>query len=310
MAKRFKWFTIFRYLGILMFIIVIARTNLRDLWGWLKNVDGWMLLIALVLQLVMLFIKSSRWLLMNEKRPNFGNLFQRFGEFQEAYALGVVTPGRMGELLKAGHASGRTGVVSSGLLVIAERGFDLSIFFFMAGISLVMGYLSVLSPSVGYVLTSIAVIGMVITFSILVFPVVVKWVEWLMKRIRIIPRDQYLVYVKRSPGSLAIFLTLSFLSNMTAFFSFYFTALAVHLSIGFMATSGSVALAGVINTIPVTVMGIGTRDVTLLYVLRDLPRAQVIAFSGLILLVFQIFGGVLALVGGQVFLQLAKKKDH
>jgi hypothetical protein len=62
----------------------------------------------------------------------------------------------------------------------------------------------------------------------------------------------------------------------------------------------------VINTIPVTIMGLGTRDVTLLYVLRDIPKPQVLAFSGLILLVSQVGGGLIALVGGQIFLYKAK----
>jgi uncharacterized membrane protein YbhN (UPF0104 family) len=244
--------------------------------------------------------------MLNEKEPDLGKLYQRFGELMEGYALGTVTPGRMGELMRAGHAKGRSGVVSTGLVVIAERGFDLSIFFMVAGLSLVMGYLAVLSPLVGWLLILVAIAGMTTAISILLFPAVVRWVDWIMKKVRIVPKDQSLVFTKRDGMSLWTFLLLTLLSNLSAFMSFYFTALAVRLDIGLMSVSGSVALAGVINTIPVTVMGIGTRDITLLYVLSELPRAQVIAFSSLILFVFQVVGGVLALIGGQLFLQLAR----
>jgi uncharacterized protein (TIRG00374 family) len=307
-GRRFKWFTVFRYLGVLVFIIVIARTDLHELLNWLKNVDLWFLLGALLLQVMLLLVKSVRWLLLNEKKPDITKMFQRFGEFQEAYALGTVTPGRMGELMKAGHAQGRSGVVTSGLLVIAERGFDLSVFFLVAGITLSLDFFSVLGPAVGYLLILVALTGMTIAVSILVFPVVVRWVDWIMKRIRILPPDKSLAFEKRSSGRILMFLLLSLVSNLIAFLSFYFTALAANVDLGFMIVSGSVALAGVMNTIPVTIMGIGTRDITLIYVLNEVPRAQVIAFSSLILMVFQIFGGVLALIGGQLFLRLATKR--
>jgi glycosyltransferase 2 family protein len=305
---RFKWFTLFRYLGILLFIIVISQTNLRELWGWLKTVDVWMILVALLLQGILLFIKSCRWFLLNEKAVDRNKVYQRFGEFMEAYALGAVTPGRMGELFKAGHARGRPGVISAGLLVVSERGFDLSIFFCVAGISLIFSNLPGLSPIVKYLLLLAGLAGISIAIAIQTVPVVMRWTGWLMKRLRIMSRDQSLEFRPRSSGSLWAFIILSILSNLTAFLSFYFTALAVHLGLGFIKISGSVAIAGVINTIPITIMGIGTRDITLLYLLKDVPQAQVIAFSGLILLVFQVFGGVLALVGGEFFLQLARRK--
>jgi uncharacterized membrane protein YbhN (UPF0104 family) len=200
-------------------------------------------------------------------------------------------------------------VVSSGLLVIAERGLDLSLFFLMAGIALSIGYLNVFSPSFGYLITLIAITGISIAFSILLFPGVVSLVDKIMKRVRLIKDNQTLIFVPRKGKSLVIFSLLSILSNMIAFFSFYFIAIAILIHLDFMTISGSVALAGIINSIPVTIMGIGTRDVTLLYVLSEIPKAQVLAFSGLILLVSQIGGGVIALVSGQFFLFKAKKSS-
>lgn len=294
-------------MGIIAFVIVLARTNLNELWHWFREVDLWMLLAALLLQVVMLSVKSTRWLLLNESEVNTSRVLQRFGEFLEAYALGAVTPGRMGELLKAGHAKGKSGVVSSGLIVVAERGFDLSIFFLVAGMSIVLGYLDILDHFIGYILVLVAFAGMIVAVSILVIPAITHWVIGIMKKIRIVPADAISHFARRNAKATFSFFALSVISNLCAFLSFYYTAGAVHLTPGFMIISGSVALAGVINTIPVTVMGIGTRDITLLYTLSGFPRAQVIAFSSMILLVFQIFGGVLALIGGQVFLWKAKR---
>lgn len=304
---KIKWFTIIRLFGIALFIAILSRTNLAELLDWIEHVDGWMLLLAILFQVLLLFFKCLRWYLLNEIGFQAKAIYQRFGEFLEAYAIGVVTPGRMGEILKAGHASGRSGVVSAGLLVISERGFDLSIFFLIAGIAPVLGYLSGINKAFGYLLIIIAFLGIFLSFSILIFPGVVRAIGFILKRLRIISGDQPLIFVSRKNIALINFTILSILGNLCAFLSFYYTALAVMINLGFIPISGSVALAGVINTIPVTIMGLGTRDVTLLYVLKEIPQAQVLAFSGLILLVSQIVGGVISLLTGQYFLLKAKK---
>lgn len=305
--KPFNWFLIIRLAGIVLFIVVLSQTNLVELWGWYQQINGWMIVLALLFQILLLLFKCWRWLILNETVYNRKTIYQRFGEFMEAYAIGVVTPGRMGELLKAGHAKGRTGVASAVLLVLSERGLDLSIFFFIAGLVPALGYLSGIRPEIGYLFIVIAVVGTILSFSILLFPVVSKILEKILKRLRIVSKDQSLIYVTRKPLKLFSFSILSLIGNLCAFLSFYYTALAVLIHAGFMTISGSVALAGVINTIPITVMGLGTRDITLLYVLKEIPQAQALAFSGLILLISQIGGGVISLLAGQYFLLKAKK---
>lgn len=48
------------------------------------------------------FTKGFRWHLLNVANDS-GKLKQSLGEFLESYAIGVITPGRLGELMKAGH---------------------------------------------------------------------------------------------------------------------------------------------------------------------------------------------------------------
>lgn len=305
--KKFKWFTLIRLAGIILFVVILARTDLGELWGWLKNVNLWWVGGAFLFQLMLLLIKCFRWLWMNESGFERKKVFQRSGEFLEAYALGAITPGRLGEIMKAGHSKGRSNVVSSVLLVISERGLDLSLFFLMAGISLSLGYLPAMTPTLGYTLTVVAIIGIIMAFSILLFPAVVRWIDIFLKKIKMIASDQNLVFIHRNGKAIAIFSVLSVLSNLCSFLSFYCIALAVMINLGFMPVSGSVALAGIINSIPVTIMGIGTRDVTLLYVMGEIPKAQILAFSGLILLISQIGGGIIAMLSGQFFLYKAKR---
>lgn len=301
-----NWFLLLRLAVIVLFIVVLSRTDLDELWGRLKQVDGRFILMAMLFQVLMLLFKGLRWWLLNEDVWNKHAVFQRFGECLEAYAIGVITPGRVGELLKAGHASGRTQVISKGLLIISERGLDLSIFFFVAGISPLLGYLEKVSPGIGGIMLLISITGILLSFLILTLPGIVILVEKLLKKIRIIKGDQSLTLVPRKKNTLFTFGALSLLSNACAFLSFYFIALSVALSLDFLTISGGVAYAGVINTIPVTIMGLGTRDVTLLYIFSEISSSQVLAFSGIILLVSQIGGGLLSIFLGQFFLWKSK----
>jgi uncharacterized membrane protein YbhN (UPF0104 family) len=305
--KKFSWFVLIRFAGLMLFIVLLVTTDLHELWGWLKSVNLWWILAAIVFQILLLILKCFRWHWMNESGFHRKIVYQRFGEFLEAYAMGAVTPGRLGEIIKAGHAKGRSNIVSSGLLVISERGLDLSLFFLMGGISLSLGYLPSMSLAVGYMLTAIAVFGISLAFAILLFPGVVGLVDKILKRFHLIKHEQSLVFVKRNTKSIITFSVFSIISNLFAFLSFYFISLAVMINLGFMSVSGSVALAGIINSVPVTILGIGTRDVTLLYVLNEIPKAHVLAFSGLILLISQIGGGLIALLSGQFFLYKAKR---
>lgn len=306
-GKRINWFAWLRLAGIALFAVVLARTDLGEVWTWLKQVDGKWVAIAFLFQVLLLGFKAWRWFLLNEDDVSSKNLLQRIGEFLEAYAVGVITPGRAGELLKAGHTRGRANVISQGLLVIAERGFDLSIFFLVAGLVPLLGFLERVGAGTGASLLMVSLAGTVLSFALLIFPGVVRMVQRGLKFVMILREGQELVLIPRKKSTLAAFALLSVLSNISAFLSFYAIALAVSLNIGFFTVSGGVAFAGVINTIPVTIMGMGTRDVTLLFLFSDVARSQVLAFSGLVLLISQVGGGLLAMISGQWFIYRAKR---
>jgi uncharacterized membrane protein YbhN (UPF0104 family) len=102
------------------------------------------------------------------------------------------------------------------------------------------------------------------------------------------------------------FFFLSIFSNLSYFVCCFFLATGVGMDLPVISVSGGIAVAGVMNTIPVTVMGLGTREVTLIYVFQNFPMAQVLAFSGLVFLIAQIGGGLVSLLLGQVLLWKGK----
>jgi len=183
---RFNLFFLIRLAGIALFIILIARTDLRELWSWIKTVDTTCLFLAVFFQIMVLLIKAWRWYMLNEDVFSLQRLARRSGEFFEGYAMGVITPGRLGELVKAGHAGSKSGILGAGLRVIAERGMDLSIFIVVAGIAMSQSVIPGVSSFWGWVILLFGLSGMAITLLILVSPLVVRFAEKIMSLTRLL----------------------------------------------------------------------------------------------------------------------------
>ncbi len=285
-----------------MFVVVLARTDLNALWAYMSQVDRTLLLLGIGFQMTLLVIKCWRWYILNEEGYDRRRFLQRSGEFFEGYAIGVITPGRFGELMKAGHAGTKKGILGAGLKVIAERGMDLSIFFVIGGAAIIHHVLPGLGPTWGWFILLTGVAGMVLAFLILWSPAIVRLAEIPLRWIRQLKKEETLGFRHKSFPSTSLFLLLSVSGNLCYFICCYFLAAGVSLDISVIETGGGVAAAGIANTIPVTVMGLGTRELTFLYVFRDFPRPQVLAFSALVFLVAQIGAGLVSMVLGQFLL--------
>jgi uncharacterized membrane protein YbhN (UPF0104 family) len=71
-----------------------------------------------------------------------------------------------------------------------------------------------------------------------------------------------------------------------------------------------VAIAGLLNMLPITIAGLGTREVTFLTVFNMVAKSSVLAFSFMMLLVAQIGGGLISLILGQLLLWYDKRNSN
>jgi glycosyltransferase 2 family protein len=299
-----------RLLGIVLFVVILFRVDLKAIGKTMLDSDAWLLAVAVVFQLLVLLSKGIRWHLMNSRGNSRAEWKLSLGRFYESYAVGVVTPARMGELLKAGHEKGKNNIIGSALRVLAERGLDIGIFLSLAGLSVASGYYTGFSGAFG--LWVVAGALLIILLSVLML-VSRHFITLLNKVLNYLPGKFKTVVLepKRYPAplTLQIFL-LSIFSNLSYFISCYYLGLAAGLEANFIWISGAVAVSGLLNMLPVTIMGLGTRELIFLYVFQTFDQDVALAFSFLVVLVAQIGGGLVALVAGQLLLLNSKKIDH
>ncbi|MEN8223869.1 MAG: lysylphosphatidylglycerol synthase transmembrane domain-containing protein [Bacteroidota bacterium] len=307
--RKLSPFLLIRLLGIALFIFILTTVDLSSLWKNISEVKADFLIYGIFFQLLLLFLKAFRWHILNSGSKESNVLIRSLGEFFESYAIGVITPGRMGEMMKAGHAKEKNSMMEAGIRVLVERGFDLGIFVLIAGLSLMITFrentamlIGILVILAGVIILSLAVIFMRSASATAI-------IEKLVNRLPFMKLDLQLSFRKRSPLVQMAIIFLSVASNLSYFISCYFLALGLLFDHGFLFVSGAVAIAGLLNMLPVTVMGLGTREGTFLLLFKPLAEPLILAFSGLVFLVAQIGGGVVALILGQVFLNLSVKDD-
>jgi len=298
--RKNKWMLMLRVLGIILFFYILSRVDLKEIWGHVKTVDPLFFALAMLSQLALLLLKSYRWYLLNNPKSAPGELIQSMGEFFESYAIGVVTPGRLGEMVKVGYQDKKSNRWASVVRILSERGIDVGIFLAIAGAALIWGNLI---PNGQFIGILIFCVGLIITtLSLLIIGN-----SGAKKLLSIINENLGKAYYFHSSARVFIIGILSLASNAFAFASIYFLAMGISFKISFLAVSGGMAVAGIFNMLPITVMGLGTRELVFLQLFSAFPQALVLALSGLVLIVAQWGGGLMAFVLGQVFLGMKKE---
>lgn len=312
LKNKRKWlspFLLIRLLGIALFIYILTSVDLSALWQNIKEVNSAFLLFGIAFQILLLFLKAIRWHILNNGSTSGHEIMRSFGEFFESYAIGVMTPGRIGEMVKAGHAKEKNRIMETGIRVVIERGFDLGIFVIIAGLAFIYAF-----PSEGAVPIGILILlgGLGIFCLAIIFmrsSNATRLAEKLLNKLPLLKLKLNLSFRKRSNGVQFSVILLSIFSNLSYFVSCYFLAAGLSIDFSILYISGVVAIAGLLNMLPVTIMGLGTREATFLLMFKPLTEPLILAFSGLVFLVAQIGGGLISLILGQLFLLLTNKKD-
>lgn len=288
-----------RLLGIILFVIILFRVDLKAIGNALLEADFFFVLLGILFQIMVLISKGIRWHLMNDGRKLWKYWAQSLGRFYESYAIGVVTPGRMGELIKAGHETGKNNIFGAGIRVLAERGLDIGVFVALAGLSVLSGYYIELKSVFGW--TIIGSGAFIIVLSVLIFTSArfIRWVNTLFQRLPGKWKEIIVEHKRFSPKITFAILLMSLISNISYFISCYYLGQAAGINAGFIWIAGAVAVSGLLNMLPVTIMGLGTREVVFLYVFQSFDQNLTLAFSFLVVFIAQIGGGLIALSAGQ-----------
>ena len=229
----------------------------------------------------------------------FGSLF-----------IGFMTPGRLGEFVKALHVSNdynvKIGLAFSS--VLADRLFDLSVLVVFTTVALVS-----LLPAQSFLYLWISIMGLVLFLgALLIFFLLqddcFKWMLKLGKHIGFMEKNAFneagwLEQLRNGLKELTLYhLIISGLLTATAYTVFflqcYLLALAVGIGADFLTVTCAVAVGSFVTLIPVSISGIGTREAAIVAYLGtyEVPAEVALSFSLLVFTTFYLVGGVFGAV--------------
>ena len=305
--RKINPFLFVRLLGIALFIYILTTIDLRELWDNIRKVRIDFLLYGLAFQLILLLVKGLRWHLLNKGSRDKHEIIKSFGEFFESYAIGVITPGRVGELMKAGHAKGKSRILQTGFRILIERGLDIGFFVIIAGAAFLFAYMDLIPKSLSILILAAGIIIFFLSALLMKSRASLRFTQKILNSLPFLNLDLEFSFQHISNSVHVSVIALSLISNFSAFISCYMLAIGLNFELSFLFVSGGIAIAGLLNMLPITVMGLGTREGTFLLLFKPMAEPLILAFSGLVFLVAQIGGGLISLILGQLFLFAAKK---
>ncbi len=303
-APRRLWLRADRWMrwgGLALLALLIVRLDTNEIRVVLRTADWRLVAVGVVLVLPLMEFKTLRWQgILHAQGIRMGALPALLAYLGSMF-IGFLTPGRLGEFIKAVHVKRDCGVpLAQGFSsVLADRLFDLYALITVG--SLALASLALDASEIVLVIGSVALLS--VPLVLFLHPVTFRWIVRVglhfgklgarfVVEDGILPQIRAGLVVLRWPWNAAA-LVLTVCAYSTYFGISYLLARALDLPVGFVPVMFAVALGSLVTLIPVSISGLGTREAAIIAYLDTVgvaPEAA-ISFSLLVFVTFYIGGG-------------------
>lgn len=304
-TKRFRlgsW--TFRIIGLVLLGVLLSRAELGQLAKAIREAELPLVFVAVALLLPLILLKTVRWQEILQAQSVRFRLWPAYLAYFGSMFVGFLTPGRLGEFVKALHVSRDCGVTQSRAFasVLADRLFDLYALLIVGAVAVVA-----VSAGAGTVL-AVVVTGVVVTAPLVLlmdnraFGLVqrlgmvgpgrmrsftqrfISWVEQVRDELR-----------KLTGRRFAIAVVITVVSYFLFFGQTYLLALALDLDVSYAEVSFVTALGSLVTLIPISISGLGTREAVMIAYLGTMgvTHEAALGFSLLVFLTFYVGGGLI-----------------
>ncbi len=242
-----------------------------------------------------LVLKSLRWRELLYRNGINYNVKKTIMAYFSAYTIGVISPGRLGELVKVFNVrhDERSNIRPALIATISDRLFDL---YFLCIFS-IAGVLTLFSSySFSGIVALILVTSILFVFLIVsgfIFDSLTNWRYF---------KNVFFAFIRdclstmRNKQSLASWF-LTILAYTLFFLTTWFLFKAVNINISIIETGFVISIVGLVLLLPISIAGFGTRELSLVYLLSyyGVENETAILFSLLHFVSFFVWGGIVGL---------------
>jgi len=284
--------------GILILAFILTRIDLYQVWGIISSANIFYLSLAMLMLLPLLAIKALKWKLLIKSfdvNHPLGNLMKYW---TIGFSISMVTPARLGDVSRAYYLKEKLSLGKSITTVIIDRVIDVFILFMLAIIGII-GF--------AYYIKGFDLFPAVMLFFVLFLagvyastkkgfmkailkPFFRRFVSEKHKgKISLTFQDFYhgLGILRKRKKQVALSVLLGLAAWFINIFQYYLLALSLNLNISYFFLLSIMPLVNLMDTLPISFSGIGTRDITLIFFLSQIGIMAEIAVSfSTMLLVF------------------------
>ncbi len=299
--------------GLVLFIYILSKVNLEAVKDNFLRMDVRFLLLAFALTLPSLFIKTLKWKqLINPFKVKI-SWVEGFAAWVAAFFIGLITPGRIGDLARAFYLKEKMPVGKALTTVVVDRALDILVLMTLSAVGLV------------FVLTNFNVHSSIPTFIAIMFLLFIGILAFFLKKERagkffkpiynLFVPEKYKETLKSGFGDfyeginvlmankMAIVKSavLSFVAWCVVSLQYYLIARAMGVDINYIILFMIIPTVVLVEILPISFSGIGTRDATLIlfFSFVGLTKDAAVALSLSILM----FSYIYSLVGLAVWIR-------
>jgi len=297
-------------LGVILFVVILVRVDVGAVLSAVAAVNPWYLTATVLLTIPMMFLKSWRWRRLLRMQGMHYGARDAFLAYLSSSYLGLVTPGKVGDLSRVFYVRNDVGssIGTAFSSVLVDRLFDLYVLVIVAGYGLLT--LSLLEESVAL---SAVILALLLILPALIFSRGVgKGLIRLAYRSRILGRfegtvdasaDEFYSGVDMLARPRLVLPAVITLAAYAIYFAqYYLLASSLDLPLPFLDLAVYMAVSSLVELIPVSIAGLGTRDALLiaLFSLHDISTESALSYSLLVLFAFYIFPAVVGAIAWQI----------
>lgn len=294
-----RYTNFFRFFGIILFVYIIAKIDIPELAASFGQINLAYYFIGILFLFLSFLMRTIKWKkLINSigtKIPD--NILMQM--MAKGLFLGVITPGRLGEFWRAKYLTDHSKVSHGFAFYTAfmDRLIDMLIFGLVAIAGLLTIYLRFGIEARWQMYLSAFIFFIAISFVFLkklglqgLFKIFVRFFVPVSKQ------EKTNVFLADFDGpfkglKLRLFLELlayGFLYYLTAVTVYYFVALSLGINLPFWYLFLTVSMVWLILALPLTFLGLGTREASFIYFfsLLGIPAHGAVAFSLSVLLIY------------------------
>lgn len=310
-TRNIKFFWIVKLFGLALFIYLLLTIDRQAIGSLFYKIDLFLLISAILLTKIALnFFKVLRWHLILKWMGVKYNFWQTYITYQAAIFLGLMTPGRFGEMFRSVYLKSDHDVpISAGIATVGtDRVFDLF------GMLLLAGFALLINPQYGatrnagwYFLAGALIAGILLAIVRHVSPEKLKKISIFGNHFVGDLLAAFSSQIRMMDVRRMVFQIVNTIVA-TIIFAYICELLAksINIEIDMITAGGIAAAANLVMVIPVTFYGLGTREITIITLMGFLGITQPEAFS-FSLLIFLNFW-IIAALWGMIFWLLKPMK--